>query len=199
MNPSRTYRPTFLRPWLTWTAGFLAFPIAGLAGTAVAGRVDSPAAALIAGLIVGAVIGTAQSLTASGRLHHLRWITATTLGTGLGLPVGAMAVDFGTSLTDLAVMGALTGLVLGAGQALALPIRARARWPWAAALPVLWALGWSVTTLIGYEVDKQVTVFGASGAVIFAALSGALLHALLTTGPPATDLPLAPTRMQSNA
>ena len=174
---------TLLRPWLLWTTGFLAFPIAGLAGTAVAGRVNSPAAALSAGLIVGAVIGAAQSLTAGGRLHHLRWIVATTLGMGLGLLLGAAAVDFGTALADLAVMGAVTGVVLGAAQALALPARARARWVWAAALPALWALGWTVTTLIGYEVDKQVTVFGASGAVVFAALSGALLHALLEGKP----------------
>jgi hypothetical protein len=190
----------FLRPWLTWTAGFVAFPIAGLAGTAVAGRVDSPAAALVAGLIVGTVIGTVQSLTASGRLHHLRWISATALGTGLGLLVGAVAVDFDTSLADLALMGALTGLVLGVGQALALPAPARARWAWAAALPALWALGWTVTTLIGYEVDKQVTVFGASGAVVFAALSGALLHVLLPTDPaPKTSPRLPHARTETNA
>jgi hypothetical protein len=46
-------------------------------------------------------------------------------------------------------------------------------------MPVLWALGWIVTTLIGYEVDKQVMVFGASGALVFTALSGAVLHLLL--------------------
>jgi hypothetical protein len=199
MNAPRTTRPVFLRPWLIWTAGFLAFPVAGLAGTAAAGRVDSLAAALTAGLIVGAVIGTAQSLTAGGRLHHLRWITATTLGMGLGLLLGAVAVEFGTSLAELAVMGALTGLVLGVGQALALPTRARGRWAWAAALPALWALGWTVTTLIGYEVDKQVTVFGASGAVVFAALSGALLHAVLPADPATTRQHLPRARMGSNA
>ncbi len=200
MTDTRAPRPEFLRTWLIWTAGFLAFPIAGLAGTAVAGRVDSPAAALTAGLAVGAVIGAAQSVTGSGRLARLRRIIATALGMGLGLLIGAVAVDFGTSLAELAVMGAVTGLVLGGAQALALPARTRARWTWGAALPALWALGWTVTTLIGYEVDKQVTVFGASGAVTFAALSGALLHILLPTGAPATaGRPVASTRMESNA
>ncbi len=199
MNPPMT-RSALLRPWLTWTAGFVAFPIAGLAGTAVAGRVDGPAAALTAGLAVGAVIGAAQTLTAGGRLGHLRWIAATTLGMGLGLLLGAVTVDFGTSLADLAVMGAVTGVLLGGAQALVLPARARARWTWAAALPALWALGWTVTTVIGYEVDKQVPVFGASGAVTFAALSGVLLHALLPTGQPtAADRPVTPTRIGSNA
>ena len=43
-----TSRATGLRTWLIWTAGFLAFPLPGLAGTAVVGRVDSPVAALVA-------------------------------------------------------------------------------------------------------------------------------------------------------
>jgi hypothetical protein len=199
MNPLMI-RSALLRPWLLWTAGFVAFPIAGLVGTAAAGRVDSPSAALTAGLVVGAVIGTAQSFTSSGRLTRLRWIAASTLGMGLGLLLGAAAVDFGTTLADLAVMGAVTGVLLGSAQALALPSRARARWTWAAALPALWALGWTITTAIGYEVDKQVPVFGASGAVTFAALSGVLLHALVPTGPAAAaGRPDAPTRMESNA
>jgi hypothetical protein len=31
MTRLRASRPSFLRTWLTWTAGFLAFPLAGLA------------------------------------------------------------------------------------------------------------------------------------------------------------------------
>ena len=44
-------------------------------------------------------------------------------------------------------------------------------------MPVLWALGWAVTTLVGVAVDDQFTVFGASGAVTVTALLGVLLHA----------------------
>jgi hypothetical protein len=62
---------------------------------------------------------------------------------------------------------------------LALPPRTRARWAWAAALPALWALAWTVTTLAGIAVDEQFTIFGASGAFTFSALSGLLLHQLL--------------------
>jgi hypothetical protein len=49
MARSGASRPLVLRTWLIWTAGFLAFPIGGFAGTAVAGRVDSPVAALLGG------------------------------------------------------------------------------------------------------------------------------------------------------
>ena len=98
---------------------------------------------------------------------------------GLGLLLGAATVDYRTSLADLALMGALTGLVLGVAQTLALPRHTYRRWAWAAALPLLWALGWTATTLGGIAVDEQFTVFGAYGAVTFSALSGLLLHRLL--------------------
>jgi hypothetical protein len=174
-----TAQQRFLRTWLLWTAAFLAFPIAGLAGTAVAGRVDDAGAALIGGTVTGLVIGVAQTMVSRRRLDPLRWLPASAVGMGAGLLLGAWAVDYRTSLADLAVMGALTGLVLGPAQALALPPRAAHRWIWAVAMPVLWALGWTVTTLAGIHVEEQFTIVGVSGALTFAALSGLLLHRLL--------------------
>jgi hypothetical protein len=98
---------------------------------------------------------------------------------GLGLLLGGTTVGFRTSLIDLAVLGAITGLALGAAQAPALPARVSRRWAWAAAMPALWALGWIVSTVIGIAVEEQFSIFGASGAITFSALSGALLHLLL--------------------
>jgi hypothetical protein len=173
-----TPRP-FLRTWLLWTAGFLAFPIAGIAGSAAVGRVDDLGAALVGGAVSGLVIGTGQALLSRRRLDPRRWIPATAVGMGAGLMLGAWAVDYGTSLTDLAVMGLLTGLILGPIQALALPPCATHRWAWAVATPALWGLGWTVTTLGGINVEEQFTNFGAYGALTFSALSGLLLHWLL--------------------
>lgn len=170
---------SFLRAWLLWSAGFLAFPIAGLAGTAVADRVDDAGAAVVGGTVTGLVIGVAQTLVSRRRLDPRRWIPATAVGMGAGLMLGAWAVDYRTSLTSLALMGALTGLVLGPAQALALPRRAAHPWGWAVAMPALWALGWTVTTLAGVHVDEQFTIVGVSGALTFSALSGLLLHRLL--------------------
>jgi len=164
---------------LLWTTGFLAFPLAGLAGTAVAGRVDSPLAALFGGTVTGLVIGAGQALVSRRRLDPRWWIPATAIGMGLGLLLGASLIGYRTSLADLALMGALTGAVLGIAQAVALPRATRLRWVWAAAMPVLWALGWTATTLGGIAVDQQFTVFGAYGAVTFSALSGLLLQQLL--------------------
>ena len=184
-SPVRTVG--FLRPWLLWTVGFVSFPISGIIGGAVAGRVDSQLAALVGGLATGAVIGLGQGLASSRRLPMVRWIFATAVGMGLGLLLGATAVAFGTALTDLAAMGAITGLLLGVAQGLVLPGPARSRLVWAAAMPLLWALGWTVSTLIGIEVEQHFTIFGASGAVTFSALSGALLHLVLPALPTSKD------------
>jgi hypothetical protein len=181
---SEKSQPTFLRTWLVWMAGFLVFPVAGLAGTAVAGRVDSPVAALLGGLVAGLVLGAGQALASRRRLDPRRWIPATAIGMSTGLLLGAVTVGYRTSLTDLAVMGAITGITLGVAQALALPRRTHTRWAWAALMPVLWSLGWVVSTLIlTTSVDAQFTIFGASGAVTFTALSGLLLHRLLVYRP----------------
>jgi hypothetical protein len=176
-------RTSFLRSWLVWTAGFLAFPVAGLAGTGVVGRVDDPLAALVGGAVAGLVIGAGQTLAGRGRLDLRRWAPATAVGMGLGLLLGAVTVGYDTSLADLVLMGALTGLVLGPAQALALPRGTRMRWAWAAAMPALWALGWAATTLGGIDVDKQFTNYGAYGAVTFSALSGLLLLRLVPDRP----------------
>jgi hypothetical protein len=178
MTDSTAARP-FLRTWLLWFASAVAFPIAGVAGTAVAGRVDDARAALIGGAVCGLVIGAGQALASRRRLDPRRWIPATTVGMAAGLMLGAWAVDYGTSLAHLAAMGALTGLVLGPAQALALPTRVTHRWIWALAMPVLWALGWTVTTLGGIHVEDHFTTYGLYGALTFSALSGLLLHRLL--------------------
>jgi hypothetical protein len=168
--------------------GFLAFPIGGFAASVIAGRIDSPQAAVTGGAIAGLVVGTGQALVSRGRLDWRWWIPATTVGMALGLLLGAVAVDYGSALRDLAIMGALTGVPLGVAQTIALPGRARLRWVWAASMPALWALGWTVTAVAGIAVSDQFAIFGAFGALAFTALSGLLLQVLVPAGTgPADD------------
>jgi len=175
------------KAWLLWTAGFLAFPIGGALATGVTGRINDFGSALIGGLIVGAVIGTGQWLVARRLLGNPQtWIPATALAMGIGLAVGAWMVGYGTSLGELALMGFITGIPLGAAQAYLLRDRLANAWVWAAAMPLLWALGWTVSTFIGVSVDNQFAVFGASGAITFMALSGIVLdRQRAATSPPA--------------
>jgi hypothetical protein len=81
--------------------------------------VDSVVAALVGGLIAGLIIGAAEwlapeavGLAALDRGDEHR--------SGRGLTAGAAFVDYGVSRGDLLLMGAVTGLGVGALQALVL-------------------------------------------------------------------------------
>jgi hypothetical protein len=180
-----------VKAWLLWTAGFLAFPIAGVLATALTGRINDASSALIGGMVAGAVIGTGQWLVARRLLDAQTWIPATALAMGIGLLVGAWVVGYGTSLGELALMGFITGIPLGAAQAYLLRGRVATPWVWAAAMPLLWALGWTVTTVGGIDVDQQFAVFGAYGAITFMALSGVLLDRLRAAAPTLDQTPPA--------
>jgi len=182
-----------VKGWLLWTAAFVSFPIAGIAAQAAVGRVNDAVAALLGGLIAGAVIGTGQWLAARRLLGDpWAWIGATAAAMGVGLLAGAWVVGYGTSIGELALMGAITGLPVGAAQAFLLRGRVAYPWVWAAAIPPLWALGWTVTAAAGVGVDRQYAVFGAFGAITFMALSGILLDRLRAATPTPPSPPHRP-------
>jgi hypothetical protein len=172
-NPSE--RRVF--PGWRWVAVAVAFPVAGLIGWGVGGRVDAVDAALVGGALTGAGLGAVQWWAAKGALGRAAaWIVSSAAGYAAGLAAGAALVGYG-DLGDLAAMGAVSGLVLGAAQGVALAAQGRKRlaFAWATAMPVLLALGWSATTAGGIGVEDQFTVFGAYGAVVFTLFSGLLL------------------------
>jgi hypothetical protein len=182
-----------VKGWLLWTVAFVSFPLAGIAAQAAAGRINDAVAALLGGLIAGAVIGTGQWLAARRLLGDpLAWIAATAAAMSIGLLAGAWAAGYGTSIGELALMGAITGLPIGAAQAFLLRDRVARSWVWAAAMPPLWALGWTVTAAAGVGVDRQYAVFGAFGAITFMALSGVLLDRLRAATPATPSPPHGP-------
>ena len=166
----------------------LAFPIAGYIGWAVGGRVDVADAALVGGALTGAGLGAVQWWAAKGALGRpAAWIGSSAVGYAVGLAAGAALVGYDTDLGSLAVMGFITGAVLGAAQGLVLAREGRRglALPWALAMPLLFALGWGATTAAGISVEDQFTVFGASGAVLFTLLSGLLLARFTLVSPQA--------------
>jgi hypothetical protein len=166
--------------WAWPLAILVGFPIGGLLANVVVGHVDSVGAALAGGLLAGAVIGTAQWLALQPLVLWF-WAAATSLGMAVGLAAGAALVDFGIGRDDVVLMGAVTGLAVGALQAIVL---ARSGVSgavlWTLANPPAWALGWLVTSyVITSNVDEQFTNFGAGGALLYAALTGLLLAWLI--------------------
>jgi len=173
--------PTINRPpvWAWPLAIILGFPIAGYVANLTVGAVDSVGAALAGGMIAGAVVGAAQWL-ALRRLVPWIWIAATSIGMVAGLTLGAALVDYEVGRVDLMLMGAVTGAVVGALQAVVLARQgiSNAAW-WAVANPLAWALAWLVSSyVITKNIDERFTNFGASGCLLYAVLTGVLLEAM---------------------
>jgi len=168
------------RLWIWPIAILVSFPIGGYLADLVVDGVDSAGAALLGGLIAGLVIGAAEWFALRRWISWL-WIAATSIGMAAGLTAGAALVNYGTSRGDIMIMGAATGLGVGALQALVLA-KSRvsgALW-WAVANPPVWAMCWLVTSyVIASNVQDQFTNFGASGAVVFGLLTWLLLAVLL--------------------
>ena len=154
---SRTDAGSF---WLRWAPTFLGFPLSGTLCMVTVGAVSSPATALVGGLLAGAALGAVQWLALRNRLPGIAWIPATAIGQALGLAAGSALVNYQTDLGSLAVQGAVMGAAIGLLQALVLRHQSVHWFWWALAMPLLWALGWSVTTLAGVQVDQQFTNFG---------------------------------------
>ena len=162
--------------WAWPVAALLGFPIGGYVANLTVGAVDSVGAALAGGLIAGAVVGAAQWL-ALKQFVAWHWIVATSLGLGAGLAVGAALVDYGIDRPQLMLMGAISGLVVGALQALVLRRQgfAGALW-WAVLNPPTWALAWLISSyVISANIDERFTNFGASGVLLYALVTGLLL------------------------
>jgi len=169
---------------LLWTvSGLVAFPVAGLAARVI-GSIDGLFVALAAGAIAGAVIGTGQWLVLRGIGVDARWIVATALGFAGGMAVGVASFGYETGTAKLVLVGATSGLGIGIAQWPLLRDRLRASLAWVPAIAGLWALGWTVSTALGVDLQSdRWAVFGALGAVTVAALSGALLWALRQESP----------------
>ena len=125
-------------------------------------------------LVLGAV--QAWALRADRRLF-VTWVVATAVGLAVGLAVGATLVGFATGLGDLVLQGAVSGLVVGLAQAIALRAAgsARSRCSGPLYLAGVWAVGWAVThRRSASRSSDQFTVFGSAGAVTVALLTAVL-------------------------
>jgi hypothetical protein len=159
-----------------WTASFVGFPLAGLAAKAAAGPIDDGFSAVVGGLAAGAVLGLVQAMALRATtMHRLRWVAATAIGMSAGLSVGSGIVDHATDTSSLVVMGAFTGAGIGLAQAAVMVGPAWRRVVWLVLTPVLWALGWLITSQVIKDIDARYANFGASGALVCAAVGGVVM------------------------
>ena len=167
-------RTSVVLPWIIAVVGF---PIGGLLAQTIAGPAATVPAAIVSGLIAGAVIGLAQgiALWLRGRTLVL-WVVATAVALAVALAaVTAVTGQPGTS-ADAIVLGAVSGLLIGAAQAGLLRRAgiANAR-VWVVVTGVARAFGWLITAGVGVALAPGWPVYGASGALVSQLITAAAL------------------------
>ena len=169
------------RFFLWWMLAFLGFPLGGLLALVLVGSVEGAVSGALGGALAGAVIGAAQWLVLRKYLRvGPEWILATALGVAIGDAVGALLTDAGTGLGALLVTGLITGVAVGLLQwGLVLRGRLPLASLWAPLVAVAWPLGWTLPWAIGVDVERGYYVFGASGALVFAAITGLAMLLML--------------------
>ncbi len=96
-----------------------------------------------------------------------QWISATALGLMAWARLGAALVDYGPASPRSSSQGAVSRArrrCRAGHPASKVAVRADSSSPGLPRSPLIWAVGWAVTTSIGVQVDDQFTVFGSSGA-----------------------------------
>lgn len=171
-----TVNTTAVKQWARWLGTFVGFPLAGVAARLVAGDIDDTWAAVLGGLVGGAVLGAVQAgIGGIAAGNRLRWTAGSSAGLAIGLGVGAGAVGFDTDTASLVALGAISGAAVGLAQALVVPMRTIDRVLWITATPALWAVGWLITSQVIVDADRHHATFGSSGALVVSGLAGVLV------------------------
>jgi len=159
---------------------FFAVPIGGglayLLFRSMEGRSKADHWRFVTGLVLGAAqwLVLRQTIPLSGW-----WIVATSIGLAIGLALSVAWTGTSIELRPLIVRAVLTGGMIGVAQWLLLRRHVAMAGLWIVVVAIGWALGWAVTRAAGVDLSKDWLVFGASGALAFAALTGLALLYLL--------------------
>jgi hypothetical protein len=168
------------RFFLWWMIAFLGFPLGGFLALLVVGPVEGAVSGALGGALAGAVIGAAQWLVLRRYLRvGPEWILATALGVGIGDGVGALLTGAGTGIGALLITGLATGVAVGLLQWWLLRGRLLRASLWTGAVAIAWPVGWTVTWATGIDVERGYFVFGATGALVFAAITGLAMLLML--------------------
>jgi len=169
------------RFFLWWMLAFLGFPLGGFLALVVVGSVEGVVTGALGGALAGAVIGAAQWLVLRRYMRvGPEWILATALGVAIGDAVGALLTGAGMGIGALLLTGLATGVAVGLLQwGLVLRSRILLGSLWPPVVAIAWPIGWTVTWAFGIDVERGYYAFGASGALVFAAITGLAMLLIL--------------------
>src|SRR5919107_2278256 len=166
--------------FLWWMLTFLGFPLGGLLSLVLVGSVEGAVSGALGGVLAGAVIGAAQWLVLRRYMRvGPEWILATALGVAIGDAAGALLTGTRTGIGALVITGLATGVAVGLLQWWLLRGRLLVARLWPPVVTIAWPLGWTVTWASGIDVERGYYVFGSSGALVFAALTGLAMLLML--------------------
>jgi hypothetical protein len=168
------------RFFLWWMLTFLGFPLGGELALIVVGPVEGAVSGALGGALAGAVIGAAQWLVLRRYVRvGPEWVLATALGVAIGDALGALLTGAGTGIGALLITGLATGVAVGLLQWGLLRGRLLLASLWPLVVAIAWPLGWTVTWALGIDVERGYYVFGSTGALVFAALTGLAMLLML--------------------
>jgi hypothetical protein len=168
------------RFFLWWMLAFLGFPLGGELALLVVGPVEGAVSGALGGALAGAVIGAAQWLVLRRYLRvGPEWILATALGVAIGDALGALLTGAGTGIGALLITGLVTGVAVGLLQWWLLRRRLLRASLWPLVIAIAWPVGWTVTWASGIDVERGYYMFGATGALAFAAMTGLAMLLML--------------------
>jgi hypothetical protein len=102
------------------------------------------------------------------------------LGVAIGDGLGSSLTGAGTAIGALLITGLATGVAVGLLQwGLVLRGRVLLASLWLPVVAIAWPLGWTVTWAFGIDVERGFYAFGASGALVFAAITGLAMLLML--------------------
>ncbi len=158
-------RHSVIVPWIIAVIGF---PIGGLLAQTIAGPASTVPAAVLSGLIAGAIIGLAQAVSLGLRSQALAlWVGGTAAGLAIALAIVTAAIGQIETSTEAVALGVASGVAIGAVQSVVLMRAGIANaWLWIVATGIAWAVGWLITAGVGVALDPGWPVYGASGAIV---------------------------------
>jgi hypothetical protein len=191
---------------LRWFFTLFGFPLGGFAAREVVGPADGVVSSLLTGLLAGAIIGCVQWLALRRWGFDVGWAIVTSVGMSAGAGAAQLLTEGSTATSDLVLVGLLTGLGVGIGQALLLGAGrgvVRGRGPgiallWTGLVGASWAVGWFITANVIVDAERGYIVFGSSGALLVTVVTGLVLYLLVVrpadapTGQSASDRPTNP-------
>jgi hypothetical protein len=164
-----------------WIVAVIGFPIGGFLAQTIAGPAATVPAALLSGLIAGAVIGLAQgvALWLRGQVLGL-WVAGTAIALAIALGAVTAAIGQIETTTEAVGLGVVSGVLIGGVQA-ALLMRAGIdnAWLWIPVTAAAWAIGWLITASVGVALAPGWPVYGASGALVSQIITAVALWRLV--------------------